>query len=257
MIEVRDLEKRYEGAKEPVLKGVSFSLETGALAAILGSSGAGKTTLLRCLVGLEAFDSGKITVDGVEVLGQDRLPGKSARAEALRQLRSRVGLVFQSFELFPHLSVLENLTLAPVLVKGLSRNVAEDRAHVLLKQVGLAEKGSAYPDHLSGGQKQRVAIARALAVEPRVLLYDEPTSALDPSLKHEIAETLRGLKPTGITQIVVTHDVPIAREAAEIVFVLDRGRIVESGPPSSVLDNPREEATRRLLGPSKSNGGGA
>jgi ABC-type polar amino acid transport system ATPase subunit len=133
-------------------------------------------------------------------------------------------------------------------VKGLDRKTAEEKAHALLKTVGLGDKDKAFPDHLSGGQKQRVAIARALAMEPRVLLYDEPTSALDPSLKHEIADTLRGLGTTGITQIVVTHDVPIAREAAEVVFVLHKGKVVEQGPPAKVLDNPETEATRKLLG---------
>jgi ABC-type polar amino acid transport system ATPase subunit len=159
-----------------------------------------------------------------------------------------VGLVFQSFELFPHLRVLENIVLAPMKVRGLARGAAEARGLALLERVGLAEKASAYPEHLSGGQKQRVAIARALAMEPRVLLYDEPTSALDPSLKLEVAATLRDLRSTGITQIVVTHDVPIARAAAETIFVLDQGRIVEQGPPSVVLDAPTADATRRLLG---------
>jgi ABC-type polar amino acid transport system ATPase subunit len=247
-LRVHDLEKKYAGASEPVLRGVSFELARGQLGAILGSSGAGKTTLLRCLVGLESFDTGKIDVDGHEILGLDRVPGKAARARALDALRSRVGLVFQSFELFPHLRVLQNLTLAPVKVKGVSRADAETRARKLLDQVGLANKADAYPDHLSGGQKQRVAIARALAMEPSVLLYDEPTAALDPSLKHEIAEMLKSLRPTGITQIVVTHDVPIAREAAEVVFVLDKGRVVEQGPPAEVLDKPKTEAARKLLG---------
>ncbi len=241
MIRVLGLVKRHPGAETPVLKGIDLSLDSGTLAAVLGSSGAGKTTLLRCLVGLETFDQGEIEIDGVTVRG-----GESENAR--EKLRSRVGLVFQSFELFPHLRVLDNLTLAPVKVRGMNKKDAEAKAIELLRKVGLAEKARAFPDHLSGGQKQRVAIARALCMEPKVLLYDEPTSALDPSLKLEVAETLRSLCSTGITQIVVTHDVPIARAACEKVFVIDAGKIVEEGPPRSVLDDPKCEATRRLLG---------
>jgi ABC-type polar amino acid transport system ATPase subunit len=247
-LSVKDLVKCHAGAPAPVLKGVSFELESGSLAAILGSSGAGKTTLLRCLVGLEAFDSGEIDVAGSVVHGATGPDAQSRLAAERAKLRSTVGLVFQSFELFPHLRVIDNLTLAPMKVRGLDRKAAEAKARELLARVGLGDKERAYPDHLSGGQKQRVAIARALAMEPRVLLYDEPTSALDPSLKMEVAETLKGLRATGITQIVVTHDVPIARAAAEVVFILDAGKIVERGPPSQVLDAPREEATRKLLG---------
>jgi len=241
VIRVLGLVKRHPGAETPVLKGIDLSLDSGTLAAVLGSSGAGKTTLLRCLVGLETFDAGEIEIDGVTVRG-----GESENAR--EKLRSRVGLVFQSFELFPHLRVLDNLTLAPVKVRGMNKRDDEEKGVELLRKVGLAEKARAFPDHLSGGQKQRVAIARALAMEPKVLLYDEPTSALDPSLKLEVAETLRGLCSTGITQIVVTHDVPIARAACEKVFVIDAGKIVEEGPPKSVLDDPKCEATRRLLG---------
>lgn len=247
-IRVQDLEKTYKGAPAPVLRGVSLELGQGQVAAVLGGSGAGKSTLLRCLVGLETFDKGTIAVGGQEILGLDRVPGKAAREKMLKALRSKVGLVFQSFELFPHLTVLENIVLAPMKVKGVARADAEARARTLLGQVGLADKAGAYPDHLSGGQKQRVAIARALAMEPAALLYDEPTAALDPSLKHEIAELIKSLRPTGVTQILVTHDIPIAREAAEIVFVLDKGKVVEQGPPAEVLDAPRTEAARKLLG---------
>jgi len=247
VIRVKSLIKKHAGASAPVLKGVDFELQPGTLAAVLGSSGAGKTTLLRCLVGLETFDSGEIEIDGVTVRGTDG-SDERARLAARAQLRSKVGLVFQSFELFPHLRVLENLTLAPIQVRGLARSDAEAKARALLQKVGLADKERAYPDHLSGGQKQRVAIARALAMEPRVLLYDEPTSALDPSLKMEVAQTLRSLCSTGITQIVVTHDVPIARAACETVLILDQGKVVEQGPPASVLDEPKTEATKKLLG---------
>ncbi len=247
MIRVKDLVKTHPGAAAPVLKGVSFELGKGALAAVLGGSGAGKTTLLRCLVGLESFEGGEIDIDGSVILGTEAA-GEKARALQRQSLRSKVGLVFQSFELFPHLRVLDNLTLAPMKVKGKSRADAEKRGHELLEVVGLKDKARAWPDHLSGGQKQRVAIARALAMDPAVLLYDEPTSALDPALKLEVAQTLRGLKGTGIVQIVVTHDVAMAHAAAETIFVLHQGVIVEQGPPTEVLDNPKHEATKKLLG---------
>jgi ABC-type polar amino acid transport system ATPase subunit len=225
-----------------ILRSVTFEVPQGALAAVLGMSGAGKTTLLRCLAGLELFDAGSIDASGCVAKGP--LHGASP-------LRGKVGLVFQSFELFPHLSVLENCVLAPMRVKAKDRASAEARALELLKRLGLGEKAGAYPDHLSGGQKQRVAIARALAMEPSVLLYDEPTSALDPSLKYEVVEALRGVRATGVTQIVVTHDVELARDAMDLVFVMDRGEIAEHGPPAQVFGEPKAEATKRLLGAGK------
>jgi ABC-type polar amino acid transport system ATPase subunit len=233
MIKVTSLRKKYPGGSE-VLKGVDLEVRSGGLAAVLGLSGAGKSTLLRCLVGLERYDSGTITVGEVKI-------------ESTRSLRGEVGLVFQSFELFPHLTVLDNCILAPMKVKRVARAEAEDRANQLLQQLGMGEKARAYPDHLSGGQRQRVAIARALAMQPRVLLYDEPTSALDPSYRREVRDTLQRVQTAGVTQVVVTHDVTLAREAAEEVFVLDAGRIVENGPPTRLFEEPREDATRRLL----------
>jgi ABC-type polar amino acid transport system ATPase subunit len=234
MIKVAALRKKYPGAPADVLCGVDLEVRAGGLAAVLGLSGAGKSTLLRCLVGLEHFDSGSITIGEAVIT--------SGRA-----LRGEVGLVFQSFELFPHLTVLENCVLAPIKVKRVRRRDAEDRARSLLSQLGMEEKAAAYPDHLSGGQRQRVAIARALAMEPRVLLYDEPTSALDASFRREVRDTLQRVQTAGVTQVVVTHDVSLAREAAEEVFVLDAGRIVEQGPPQRLFETPREDATRRLL----------
>ncbi|ATB30496.1 amino acid ABC transporter ATP-binding protein [Melittangium boletus] len=222
MIRVENLRKRFPGAPAPTLDGVSFTLETGQLAAVLGSSGAGKSTLLRCIVGLERPDSGELHLGG------------------------QAGLVFQSFELFPHLTALGNCVLAQRLVSGRSRAEAEERARRLLGDLGLADKLDAYPERLSGGQRQRVAIARALAMEPAVLLYDEPTSALDQSLRREVAETLRRVGALGMTQLVVTHDVRLAR-ASDVVMVLDQGRVVEQGPPARVLDAPQHEATRRLV----------
>ncbi len=236
MIRVAALCKRHPGAARAVLDDVHFEVAPGSIAAVLGGSGAGKTTLLRCLVGLEPFDGGTVTVDGIV-----------ADARASLALRGRVGLVFQSLELFPHLTVLGNCTLAPVRVRGRARADAERAALAILDGLGLADKAQVFPDYLSGGQRQRVAIARALAMEPRALLYDEPTSALDPSLKREVVDTLRRVRAGGVTQLVVTHDVALAREVADLAFILDGGRIVESGPPRELLDSPRTEAARRLL----------
>jgi ABC-type polar amino acid transport system ATPase subunit len=227
-IRVIDLEKRHPGSGAPALRGLSLHVPKGQVASVLGKSGAGKTTLLRCLVGLDAFDRGSIEIDGVTV-------GPGARARTEPRMLGRVGLVFQSFELFPHLSVLDNCTLAPVRAHKKPRAAAEKLALDLLDRLGLADKAHAFPEALSGGQRQRVAIARALAVEPRVLLYDEPTSALDPSLKHEVGRSLRRVAATGITQILVTHDLEVAREASDIVFVLEAGQVARSGPPSEVL----------------------
>jgi len=226
LIKVEDLAKHYGNG--PVLDGVSFEMRAGETASILGPSGAGKSTLLRCLVGLEGFDRGSITVADACVRGIDRVAQKAQLRDQIA-LRGRVGLVFQSFELFPHMSVLDNCTLAPVRVLGKTRDEAITAAQRLLAQLGLAEKTGAYPDHLSGGQKQRVAIARALAMEPRVLLYDEPTSALDPSLKMEVRDTIRAVGDTGVTQIVVTHDLALAAELGR-TFRLERGRIANGQP---------------------------
>lgn len=241
-IKVIDLEKRHPGSVRAALSGLSLTVAPGQVAAILGRSGAGKTTLLRCLTGLDPFDGGTVEIDGVQV---KPVPSTSRRASS--GLLGRVGLVFQSFELFPHLSVLENCTLAPIQVKRVRKAEAEARARQLLTEVGLAEHIDAHPESMSGGQRQRVALARALAMDPRVLLYDEPTSALDPSLKHEVAKTVRRVAESGIAQILVTHDVPVARAAADVVFVLDAGRIVEFGPPEQVLERPQHAATVALL----------
>jgi ABC-type polar amino acid transport system ATPase subunit len=232
-IKVIDLEKRYPGAAEPALTGISLELEGGKLGAIVGRSGVGKSTLLRCLVGLEAFDRGSIEIEGM-----------SARSGGLL---GRVGLVFQSFELFPHLSVLDNCTLALRRVRKTPREEAEARATGLLQLLGLGDRITAHPARLSGGERQRAAIARALAMEPRVLCYDEPTSALDPSLRREVRRTLERVRETGVTQMVVTHEVSLARDTADVVFVLDRGRIAESGAPAQVLSTPEHPATRALL----------
>jgi ABC-type polar amino acid transport system ATPase subunit len=227
-IRVVDLVKWHPGAKAPSLSGLSMEVGPGKIASVLGRSGAGKSTLLRCLSGLDPFDGGTIEVDGVTI-GPGARSGSSA-------LAGRIGLVFQTFELFPHLSVLDNCTLAPMKVRKTLRARAEDRAMELLTELGIDDKAPMFPASLSGGQKQRVAIARALCMDPRVLLYDEPTSALDPALKHEVGRTLRRVAATGVTQIVVTHDLPVAREASDLVFVLDKGQIATQGPPHEVLE---------------------
>jgi ABC-type polar amino acid transport system ATPase subunit len=218
MIRVEQLGKRFGSID--VLRDVSFSVPRGATASILGPSGGGKSTLLRCLVGLEAFDRGTIFVDDTEVCA-----GRAQRSGQAK-LRGRVGLVFQSFELFSHLTVLDNCTLAPRLVRHASRSEAEERARMLLEQLGLGAKADAFPEHLSGGQRQRVAIARALCMEPRVLLYDEPTSALDPSLKEEVRDTITAVGKTGVTQIVVTHDHALADGLGGSIFRLEGGQLV-------------------------------
>jgi len=229
-IRVTDLIKRHPKSSAPALSGLCMDVPAGSVASVLGKSGAGKTTLLRCLSGLDPFDAGEIEVDGLTITAG------AGGGDSVAALAGRIGLVFQSFELFPHLTVLGNCTLAPMKVRKLPRARAEARALELLGQLGMADKAGAYPEALSGGQKQRVAIARALAMEPRVLLYDEPTSALDPSLKHEVGRTLRRVAETGVTQIMVTHDLGVAREASDLVFVLDKGRVASYGTPVEVLD---------------------
>jgi ABC-type polar amino acid transport system ATPase subunit len=222
VIRVRDLTKQFPGAPSPVLNEISFEVDRAVVVVVLGPSGAGKTTLLRCLAGLEAFDRGSIQLDDVEVTAQRAVrPGHA--------LRGRVGLVFQSFELFPHLNVLDNCTLAPRHARGVPRATAEERALVLLRDLGIEDKRQAFPEHLSGGQRQRVAIARALVLEPSVLLYDEPTSALDPSLRGEVVATIDRVRRAGVTQIVVSHDPEIARRIADRVLRLEGGHVVDQG----------------------------
>lgn len=215
-VRVVDLWKTHPGAAVPTLQGLSLEVYQGALVVVLGRSGAGKTTLLRCLSGLDPFDRGTIDVAGVHAVG-----GAPSTA-----LRGKVGLVFQTLELFPHLSVLDNCVLAPIHVLGVAKREAIARATALLGDLDLGDKTGAHPEALSGGQRQRVAIARALMVEPRVLLYDEPTSALDPSLKMEVNRTLaRVAERTGMTQVVVTHDEYLARDVASAVYALEDGRL--------------------------------
>ncbi len=216
-IRIEGLTHRHRGAATPTLRDVSFAVPAGAVAAIVGASGAGKTTLLRCLAGLDRMERGAITV-GAHTFADGRATAAG--------LRGHVGLVFQTFELFPHLSVLENCVLAPVRVRGVARATAESTARGLLAQLGLEEKAAEYPARLSGGQCQRVAIARALAMAPACLLYDEPTSALDPARRAELVEVLRAVRAGGMTQIVVTHDTTLVDAVADLVFHLDAGQLV-------------------------------
>ncbi|MFE7356120.1 amino acid ABC transporter ATP-binding protein [Streptomyces sp. NPDC057543] len=246
MVEIRSVHKRF-GSLE-VLRGIDLSVRTGEVTVVLGPSGSGKSTLLRTINHLEKVDSGWIGVDGTLVgyrRNGDKLYELRER-EVLRQ-RTRIGFVFQNFNLFPHLTVLENLIEAPVAALGRPKNEAVAAAEKLLARVGLADKAGAYPEQLSGGQQQRVAIARALALEPKLLLLDEPTSALDPELVGEVLDVIKDLAFQGTTMIVVTHEIGFAREVADTVVFMDEGRIVEQGAPGDVLDRPRHERTRAFL----------
>ena len=239
ILEVKNLKKGF-GATD-VLKGVSFSLEKGQVLAIIGSSGSGKTTLLRCLNFLETADEGDIVVNGKV------LTGSHLSEQQIRENRLHFGLVFQNFNLFPQYTVLENITLAPTLLKKGSAREIQDKALELLEQVGLSAKREAYPWQLSGGQQQRVAIARALALSPQVLCFDEPTSALDPELTGEVLRVIRGLKNEDTTMIVVTHEMEFARSVADVVIYMADGVIEEMGTPEAVFDYPRSEKTRAFI----------
>ena len=237
VLEVKNLKKHF--ADLDVLKGVSFSLEKGQVLAIIGSSGGGKSTLLRCLNFLETPDEGEIIVNGKQLL--------SSSEEEIRQNRLHFGLVFQNFNLFPQYTVLENVTLAPQLLKKGTPAEIKEKALDLLAQVGLSEKVNAYPYQLSGGQQQRVAIARALALNPEVLCFDEPTSALDPELTGEVLRVIRGLKSEDTTMIVVTHEMGFAKSVADVVIYMADGVIEEMGTPEDVFEHPQSEKTRAFL----------
>jgi len=239
ILEVNNLRKSFGSTQ--VLKGVSFSLEQGQVLAIIGSSGSGKTTLLRCLNFLETPDEGEILVNGKV------LTGAQLTEEQIRENRLHFGLVFQNFNLFPQYTVLENITLAPTLLKQGSAQGIQDKALKLLEKVGLSQKKDAYPCQLSGGQQQRVAIARALALSPHVLCFDEPTSALDPELTGEVLRVIRGLKDKDNTMIVVTHEMEFARSVADVVIYMADGAIVEMGTPEDVFDHPKHEKTRSFI----------
>ena len=241
LLQVDNIQKRFGNTQ--VLKGVSFSLERGQVLVIIGSSGSGKTTLLRCLNFLETPDTGEITVDGKPLLNL----GQPLSDEQVRKNRLHFGLVFQNFNLFPHYNVLDNITLAPSLMKMGSQQELKENAMNLLEQVGLADKAEAYPYQLSGGQQQRVAIARAWAMHPEVLCFDEPTPALDPELTGEVLRVIKGLKGEDRTMIVVTHEMDFARHVAYVVMFMADGVIEEMGTPEQIFENPQSEKTRAFL----------
>jgi polar amino acid transport system ATP-binding protein len=243
MIEVEHLCKRF--GPVDVLRGVSLSVDRGEVAAVIGPSGSGKSTFLRCLNGLERFQSGRVQIDGLRLGAEDTPRPDWARVH--RQVCRRVGMVFQGFNLFPHRTALENVMEGPVYVLGLDRGRAEERARRLLDRVGMSDRLHAMPRQLSGGQQQRVAIARALAMEPQAILFDEPTSALDPRMTAEVLAVMTDLAGDGLTMIAVTHAMHFARRVAHTVHVFGDGRVIESGPPDQIFEDPREEATRLLL----------
>jgi ABC-type polar amino acid transport system ATPase subunit len=231
-----------------VLKSISLTVKRGEVMCLVGPSGSGKSTFLRCINHLEVVSAGRLSVDG-DLIGYREANGKLYELhpkEAARQ-RREIGMVFQLFNLFPHMTALENVMEAPQLVKGLSKTQAEQRARDLLARVGLADRSDYYPAHLSGGQQQRVAIARALAMEPKLMLFDEPTSALDPELVGEVLDVMKGLAKSGMTMIVVTHEMGFAREVADSFVFMDGGVVVESGKPSEVLANPQHKRTQAFL----------
>ncbi|MEO6918965.1 MAG: amino acid ABC transporter ATP-binding protein [Collimonas sp.] len=236
MIHVKNLQKNYGHAH--ILRGIDCDIAESEVVCVIGPSGSGKSTFLRCLNGLEEASGGEILVDGVKVND----PGIDLNA-----MRAGVGMVFQRFNLFPHMSVLDNLIMAPMQVKKLSKKDAVLVAEKLLRKVGLLDKIDAYPSQLSGGQQQRVAIARALAMEPKVMLFDEPTSALDPELVGEVLTVMKTLAEEGMTMVVVTHEMGFAREMSDRVFFIDQGVIMEQGPPQQVLGTPQNERTRDFL----------
>ena len=243
ILEVSNIRKSF--GKTEVLKDISFTLEKGEVLSIIGSSGSGKTTLLRCLNFLETIDNGKIVVDG-EVLF-DSADSTKMTDEKIRENRLNFGLVFQNFNLFPQYTVLQNLTLAPTLLKKGSDEEIKQKALELLRKVGLEEKVDFYPCQLSGGQQQRVAIARALALNPKILFFDEPTSALDPELTVEVLNVIKGLRDSGCTMVVVTHEMDFARNVSDKVIFMADGVIEEEGTPEEVLVNPKSERTKAFL----------
>lgn len=236
MIEVKELHKSFNGNE--VLKGINENIDEGEVVVVIGPSGSGKSTFLRCLNLLEKPDSGEIWVDDqqINVSGVNK-----------NQVRQKMGMVFQHFNLFPHLTVKKNITLAPVKLKKFTKEEADKKANELLKIVGLEEKANAFPKSLSGGQQQRIAIARALAMEPEIMLFDEPTSALDPEMVGEVLEVMKNLAKSGMTMVVVTHEMGFAREVASRILFMDEGQILERGTPEEIFENPKNDRTKEFL----------
>lgn len=246
MVQAVEVRKSFGGNQ--VLRGVSIDVQPGTVTALIGPSGSGKSTFLRCINDLETFDSGDILVDGERVAyRREGTKAYELKPRIVAKRRAKIGMVFQGFNLFGHLTVLENIMIAPTQVLKQDKRAVEQRALELLRKVGLSDKSAAYPDSLSGGQQQRVAIARALAMEPTLMLFDEPTSALDPETVGEVLEVMRTLAHEGMTMIVVTHEIGFAREVCDQVAFLEDGVIQEIGPPEQVLDNPTHERTQRFL----------
>jgi polar amino acid transport system ATP-binding protein len=246
MVKAENVHKSF--GRLEVLKGVSLEVSPGEVMCLLGPSGSGKSTFLRCINHLEKIDAGRLSVDG-ELVGY-RQEGQKLYELHERDIvrkRAEIGMVFQRFNLFPHMSALENIIEAPVLVKGMPRKQAVERAQELLARVGLGDRGWSYPSQLSGGQQQRVAIARALAMEPKLMLFDEPTSALDPELVGDVLDVMRELAAAGMTMVVVTHEIGFAREVGDTVVFMDAGIAVESGAPAEIFANPRHERTQAFL----------
>jgi polar amino acid transport system ATP-binding protein len=246
MVKAEGVHKRF--GRLEVLKGIDLEVQRGEVMVLLGPSGSGKSTFLRCINHLEKINAGRLSVDG-ELVGYRESGGKlhELHEREVARKRAEIGMVFQSFNLFPHMTARENVALAPMKVAGLGRGEAQRRATELLARVGLADKLDTYPVALSGGQQQRVAIARALAMQPKLMLFDEPTSALDPELVGEVLDAMRRLAGDGMTMIVVTHEMGFAREVAEQVVFVDEGLVVESGRPEQVLDHPSHERTQAFL----------
>lgn len=236
MIEIKNLHKSF--GKLEVLKGINETIADGEVVSVIGPSGSGKSTFLRCINLLEEPTEGQIIIDGEDI---------TAPSHDVNQMRAQVGMVFQRFNLFPHKSVLDNIMLAPINVSKVSKAEAEARARELLKTVGLSDKADAYPHSLSGGQQQRVAIARALAMQPRYLLFDEPTSALDPEMVGEVLSVIKGLTQTGMTLVIVTHEMGFAREVSDRVFFIDQGVVMEKGDPEAIFGNPQMDRTKDFL----------
>ncbi|NMA83685.1 MAG: amino acid ABC transporter ATP-binding protein [Epulopiscium sp.] len=233
MIKIQGLYKQF--GKLQVLKGIDEEIKQGEVVVIVGPSGSGKSTFLRCINRMEEPSQGHIWIQGEDI---------THPKTDINKMRQKVGMVFQHFNLFPHMNVLQNITLAPMKLKGLSKEKAEEKAYQLLDKVGLREKALEYPNKLSGGQKQRIAIARALAMEPEIMLFDEPTSALDPEMVKEVLEVIKDLAKEGMTLLIVTHEMGFAREVGSRLFFMDDGRILEQGNPKEMFENPKEERTR-------------
>lgn len=236
MIKVINLHKKFKNLH--VLKGINLEVKKGEVLVLIGPSGGGKSTLLRCINRLEEPTSGEIYIDGTLITDPK---------VDINKIRQKVGMVFQLFNLFPHLTVLENITLAPIKVKKMKPEEAKEKALELLKRVGLADKAKSYPSQLSGGQQQRVAIARALAMDPEVMLFDEPTSSIDPEMTKEVLDVIKELADEGMTMIIATHEMGFAREVSDWVVFLDQGQIIEEGPPSQIFSSPKEERTINFL----------